>query len=276
MKGDFSRRFELPVDNFAGVLWQQGRVLSDADSNAATRLATAWQDSAGRDVIGAGVAAVPAEEGDSFRVTEAALAGGRVTLTLDPGRLWADGWLLHLDQEPPVTRVARYYGAPLNDPPVDEGSIGAGVRDLVVLEAWREALNGFQDPDALIEPALGGPDTTERLHSAYRLRLLRLDADETCETAAERLYDDLAGLGRLIATLDPPSATTGDCPLPDAGGYTGFEHRLFRIEIAETDAADVHFKWSDTNGGLVGRGEFDAGAGIASTSATRNPFCASE
>lgn len=267
MKGDFSRRFELPVDNFAGVLWQQGRVLSDADGNAATRLATAWQDSAGRDVIGAGVAAVPAEAGDSFRVTEAALAGGRVTLTLDPGRLWADGWLLHLDEAPPVTRVARYYGAPLNDPPVDEGSIGAGVRDLVVLEAWREALNGFQDPDALIEPALGGPDTTERLHSAYRLRLLRLDADETCETAAERLTDDLAGLGRLIATLDPPSASTGDCPLPDAGGYTGFEHRLFRIEIAETDAAAVHVKWSDTNGGLVGRGEFDAGAGIASITA---------
>ena len=267
MKGDFSRRFELPVDNFAGVLWQQGRVLSDADGNAVTRLTTAWQDSAGRDVIGSGVAAVPADAGDSFKVTQASLSGGIVTLTLEPGHLWADGWLLHLDEEPPVTRTASYYAAPLNDPPVSEDSIANGVRDLVVLEAWREALNGFQDPEELIEPALGGPDTTERLHSAYRMRLLRLAPGETCETAAERLYDDLAGLGRLIATLDPPEDSGGDCPMPDAGGYTGFEHRLFRIEIAETDAAETFFKWSDMNGGLVGRGEFDAGAGTASITA---------
>ena len=267
MKGDFSRRFGLPVDNFAGVLWQQGRILSDSDGNAVTRLATAWQERAGRDVIGGGVAAVPAGEGDSFRVTEAALSGGRVTLTLDPGHLWADGWLLRLDEEPPVTREATYFDAPLNDPPVDEDRIAAGVRDLVVLESWREAMSGFQDPEALIEPALGGPDTTERLLNSYRLRLLRLDPGETCETAAERLYDDLAGLGRLIATLDPPSETTGDCPMPDAGGYTGFEHRLFRVEIAETDSPEAHFKWSDMNGGLVGRGTFDAGAGIASITA---------
>jgi len=34
----------------------------------------------------------------------------------------------------------------------------------------------------------------------------------------------------------PPSAGSGDCPLPAGGGYTGFEHNLYRIEIANVDS----------------------------------------
>ena len=40
------------------------------------------------------------------------------------------------------------------------------------------------------------------------------------------------------------------------GGYTGFEHFLYRIEIAALNAGtEPHFKWSQFNGGLVGRAE---------------------
>ena len=43
------------------------------------------------------------------------------------------------------------------------------------------------------------------------------------------------------------------------GGYTGFEHNLYRIEIAELKPAQPPmFKWSQFNGGLVGTGFFDA------------------
>ena len=42
------------------------------------------------------------------------------------------------------------------------------------------------------------------------------------------------------------------------GGYTGFEHFLYRIEIATPDGAgNARFKFSRFNGGLVGRGVFD-------------------
>jgi hypothetical protein len=171
MKGDFSRAYDAPKGNDSGVLYQQGRVFTDSDGNAQTAIATAWQDTAGRDVVGPNLAAVPAGEAASFKVEAADLAAGEVTLTVAPGRVWADGLLVRLDESPPISRVARYLEPPVQDPAFDGSTIAAGVRDAVVLEVWREALNGFQVPERLIEPALGGPDTTERLHTAFDFRL---------------------------------------------------------------------------------------------------------
>ena len=74
-------------------------------------------------------------------------------------------------------------------------------------------------------------------------------------------------------SLAPAVALAGDCPVVGGGGYTGFEHHLYRIEIAETGGGAARFKWSQWNGGLAGRGRFDAtvdpGARDASTPAAR-------
>ena len=59
MRGDFSSWRDEHRQNFVGVLHQQGRVLLDADWNAQTELNNDWQDTAGMDIIGAGVAAIP-------------------------------------------------------------------------------------------------------------------------------------------------------------------------------------------------------------------------
>ena len=258
MKGDFSKRYEVSDDNFAGVLYQQGRVFLDADGNAQTWITSTWQDTAGRDVIGPNVAAVPADQPASFKVQAAELVDDTVTLTIGPGHVWADGLLLRLDETPPVTRVATYLQPPIQDPPFDESTIAAGVRDAVVLEVWRETINGFQIPDQLIEPALGGPDTTERVHTASAYRLFRLGSGQCCDNIADDLADDFANKGRLTVTLEPPEEIPGDCPVAEGGGYTGFEHHTYRIEIAETNGGPTMFKWSQFNGGLVGRGLFDA------------------
>lgn len=269
MKGDFSSwRKELGW-NFNGVLQQQGRVLLDSDWNAQTRLANHWQETAGRDIIGAGVAAVPADSPLGFLVESARLVtispgpGPFVELTLRAGRLWADGWLVRLAADPgreDTTRVAGYLDDAIAlSPPVTASPPDAPVRDAVILELWREELNGYQRPDLLIEPALGGPDTTERVHTAMAFRLLRLGEGETCDSVLDRLRDDFSGKGRLTVSLDPPGSGEGDCPMAAGGGYTGFEHNLYRIEIAEVNAGlGPLFKWSQFNGGLVGRGEFDA------------------
>src|SRR6185369_15140491 len=65
--------------------------------------------------------------------------------------------------------------------------------------------------------------------------------------------------GKLQVVLKPAVAIGGDCPVVESGGFTGFEHRLYRIKIADTDRANQSwFKWSHFNGGLVGTGDFDA------------------
>jgi Family of unknown function (DUF6519)/Right handed beta helix region len=276
MKGDFSSRREERRHNFTGVLHQQGRVLLDSDWNAQTIIVNDWQDTAAQDIIGAGVAAVPSDDADGFQVMNAEHTAGAtdVKLTVMPGRVWVDGILARLygnpdpdkpadkvpgvpDPEPitAVSRMATYLKEPA-DP------ISAGKKDAVILEVWREELNGFQMPAMLIEPALGGPDTTERVRTAVAFRLLRLSAGQTCEDIpAADLHDDWSKKGKLKVSLKAPGAGgTPDCPTVGGGGYTGFEHNLYRIEVARLDGGQPQFKWSQYGGGLVGRGRFTAGS----------------
>jgi hypothetical protein len=266
MNGDFSqwRPFD-PNENFNGVLHQQGRVLIDPDWNDQARIVDHWQGRAGKDVIGEGIAAVPAgSNGFKIEAAEVVSIGGSDGVELDvrPGHAWADGLLVYLGGDPAATvkRVAIYLGPPIQNPVPTVSSIGAGVRDAVILEVSREAFNGFQWPERLIEPALGGPDTTERVHTKTAFRLLRLAPDEDCHNIHGKLKDDPSLLGKLTVSLQPTTVVPGDCPVVEGGGYTGFEHQLYRIEIAELNAGGPKFKWSQFNGGLVGRGRFVAGA----------------
>lgn len=260
MKGDFSRWNFNGKKNFNGVLHQQGRVLLDSDWNAQTRINIDWQDQAGRDAIGPAVAAIPADKPDGFKVIEANVdpADDKVNITVKPGRAWADGLLVYLNEETEVSRTAAYLQPPIQDPPFNESTISSGVRDAVVLEVWREAINGFQIPDELIEPALGGPDTTERVQTAMAFRLLRLEEGDTCANIKDKLKDDPSKKGKLKVSLQPTTTTPGECPVVEGGGYIGFEHNLYRIEIARVNGSAAMFKWSKFNGGLVGRGVFDS------------------
>jgi hypothetical protein len=278
MKGDFSvlnfdphepaRGVVTPAEgvlrNLQGVLFQQGRVMTDADHTEGELLDLGWEGQTGRDVIGADVCAVPADAPDGFRVTRGQVVGGEVQISLLPGRCWADGILTRLAGSLPnpnaaIIRRASYFGPPIANPAPTPGTIGDNVRDGVILEVSHDALHALQYPDRLIEPALGGPDTSERTYVNWRIRLFRLAEGEDCTTITDRLRDDPAGKGRLSVSLAPVVAIVGDCPVVGGGGYTGFEHALYRVEIADSRPGDpVRFKWSMWNGGLVGRGRFDA------------------
>ncbi len=301
MKGDFSKWRPGPECNVDGVLHQQGRVLLDSDWNEQARIINNWRDRAGRDIMGSNVAAVPAAARNGFEVLSATRTEPDcvelITLTLRPGTIWADGimacltdrldWQLgaieeadkdddgnseevldpcdSIDKFLDVKRRATYLEPPIQDMSL-EAPIGLGVRDAVVLEVWRETINGFQAPRELIEPALGGVDTTERISTAVNFRLLRLKPGDSCENIREKLQDDCLTKGRLTVTLKEPLETPEPCPQAAGGGYTGFEHNLYRIEIARVndsndssdsnDSNDVWFKWSQFNGTPTGRGDF--------------------
>lgn len=253
MRGDFSAWNKDGSQNFRGTLHQQGRVLLDRDWNAQTEIFNAWQQTAGRDAFGAGVAAVPAELSQSFKVTEARIEAGAVKISANKGRVWADGLLVESAQDI-LNRVATYLNQPAGTLPIPANK----PLDAVVLETWLEELSPFQLPALLIEPALGGVDTTERVQTAYRFRLFRMHDGDTCDSIIPSLQDDFSAKGKLTVKLNPNVVIDGDCPVVESGGYTGFEHRLYRIEIAQTAKAGSWFKWSQFNGGLVGTGDFDA------------------
>src|SRR5215510_10326657 len=82
--------------NVHGVLHQQGRVTLDADLTEGELLDLGWQAQAGQDIIGARIAAVPADQPDGFKVDAAIVTGNDVVLKVRPGRVWADGILTRL------------------------------------------------------------------------------------------------------------------------------------------------------------------------------------
>lgn len=261
MKGDFSQQRFDPTADYTGVLYQQGRVFLDQDGNAADAIGRHLRALLASDTIGPGVVAVPAEHPDALQVLQATSDGNEVQIGLLPGRAWVDGLHLHLapDAAAAVTRVAEYLGPPVDSPTPSAADIAAGVRDAVVLEVWEEGLSAFQLPERLMEPGLSGPDTTERVVLRHRLRLLRLRPGEDCGDIADRLDHDPSALGRLTVTPAPTLGLGGDCPVSLGGGYTGFEHFLYRIEIAPPGPGGAaRFRYSRYNGGLVGRGVLNA------------------
>ncbi len=277
MRGDFSKwRFDR-LKNFNGVLQQQGRVIIDSDATDGERIGLHWREQAAQDVIGSGVAAVPATEPNGFRVASARFetiaSQPTVTLTVEPGRAWADGLLTYLAGDPEgsnaaVTRRASYFELPVQPPPPNP--TGA-VRDAVVLELSHQEMSGFQMPDLLLDPALGDLDTAERIHTSFRFRLFRLGAGQDCHSIRSLLDDDPSAKGGLTATLTPTVPIAGDCPVVKGGGYTGFEHHLYRIEVAHRGpVTPPYFKVSRSNGGLVGRGTFNAAVNPKRVAITAN------
>ncbi len=159
------------------------------------------------------------------------------------GRAWADGILTRLAGDAARSDRAPWSGSR----PISvrrsprrcrrRRSIDDGVRDAVILEVSEEALHGFQYPDRLIEPALGGPDTAERAFVNFRFRLLRLATARTAPRSSASSRTIRRPRASSASRSLRRSRSRGDCPVVGGGGYTGFEHNLYRIEIADTNGA---------------------------------------
>lgn len=267
-EGDFSKSIRNVKNNFNGPLFQQGRVFLDSDFNDLTKTVINWQDISARDTMGPNVAAVSASDPDAFSVISATLPdeNGNSIVTIKNGKAWVDGLLVNgLDDSPNseisesdpsssdrIDRIASYIKS--KDQSLIDPIVQAGMRDAVILEVWRESVSAFQELEQLYEPALGGPDTTERVHTATAIRLMRLGKNDMCSNVIGLLPDDKKGT--LTVQLQSDKVTNCNCPQVKGGGYTGFEHALFRIEISDFSYDnDQMFKWSQFNGGLVGTGE---------------------
>ncbi|CAB1080575.1 hypothetical protein D1AOALGA4SA_8255 [Olavius algarvensis Delta 1 endosymbiont] len=114
---------------------------------------------------------------------------------------------------------------------------------LAYLDVWQRTITGVEDP-ALLEVALGGPDTTSREQLVSQVKLLP-DAD--CGADIARALRP-GGNGTLSTGLSPDAAQ-GECDFKPELDYTGLENALYRVEIHQGGPADAAtFKWSRNNG----------------------------
>jgi len=247
-----------PTKRYAAVGMQLGRVLVDDDFNEAERIRLEEERRVNLDVIGP-----VGSPDDGFLITPHALTDGRIDLTIGGGTLYLGGLRLWN----PAT--ATYAAQPdwLQQAVADRPTLSAGTKDLVYVEAWQQPVSAVEDGE-LYEVALGGPDTSTRLRTMWRVRIApRLTVDD-CPSAWTQVTTawQTDGLGTIDATGERVTDAeltvsylgggAGDlCTPAITSGYLGAENQTIRVQLVDA----THLTWGVDNGAPLYRAALDAG-----------------
>jgi hypothetical protein len=234
MRGDYTRISYRPRQRYASVLQQQGRVQLDSDWNEAAAISRERVRKLGVDQFGPIGIGEPTP--NAFHITP--IAGPPIDLGIAPGRLYVDGMLAEAFPDENSTYLKQPY---LPDPP----PLPAG--DVVVYgDLWDREVTWVQDP-LLLDPALGGRDTTARLQTVWQVKVASVPG-AVCGLPVGAA----PSAGRLTSSAIAPPAADDPCLLPPVAGYRGLENRLYRVEIHNGGPmGTARFKWSRDNGSII-------------------------
>jgi hypothetical protein len=242
---DISRDATDPRKHYHGVRMQQGRVLMDDDFNEAARLDAEDARSSIADIIGAA-----GSPDDGFML---ALDGSN-NLILSPGTFYLGGLRLEIDAT---------AGEPFNQQSdwLQQGVVASdnltavdGQYDLIYLEAWQQPVSAVEDSE-LFEVALGGADTSARVRTMSRAKVLANIGSGDCSDGWTALQNALSSDGTLgtdcelttDATLtvgfDDSVAAPDLCSPSISGGYLGADNQAVCVKIVD----DSHFTWGFDN-----------------------------
>ena len=242
-----SRDAFQPKKRYAAVGMQQGRVLLDDDFNEAETIRLDEERQVNIDVIG------PVGTPDTgFLISNGHINAGGIDFEIAPGTLYVSGLRLWNPEVAVFSLQDDWLQQTIADRPMPQ----PGRIDLVYVEAWQQPVTAVEDAE-LFEVALGGPDSSTRLRTMWRVKVATdIDGDD-CPSAWQDLVAQWAadGLGVVNADfarvvdasllVDFVAGTPGDlCTPSTASGYLGVENQTIRVELV--DAA--HFTWGYDNG----------------------------
>lgn len=241
MSGDYTRFTHDPQKHYNRVLMQQGRVQLDADWNEAIEIIQDRLQKQAIDTFGR-VAVSRFSTPSAFRVSVSG-TNPNTTLALTPGRIYVDGLVAEILPDQSVT----YTNQPFYPVPPALSSLTGNA--LIYLDVWEREVTYIEDPE-LLEPALGGPDTTTRIQTVWQVKVHSLGtAAATCTPNFATLFP--ASAGRLSSHAVNPPATTDPCILAPSGGFRGLENQLYRVEIHTPGGlGTARFKWSRDNASI--------------------------
>jgi hypothetical protein len=269
-------------------LLQQGRVALDSDwnewvSSVERRLRAGTVDTIGRTTV-------PRETADGFKIA-LAVANNVQSMSIGRGRMYVDGLLAenhgdaptrfdlvepHPSGRGPLGVLGEVFGTDtipyLEQPflsvaarpwlPAPEGLPAGNGPHLVYLDVWQREVTFVEDP-SLLEPALGGVDTSTRLQTVWQVRVLPdVGAGVNCQTPDASIPGWLdrtrASAGRLSTEEVPVPQDDDPCLVPAAAGFRGLENQLYRIEMHRGGgtgggANGARFKWSRENASVATR-----------------------
>src|SRR5439155_13889071 len=223
MSGDYSRFAFDAAHDYAGVLLQQGRPLTDCDWNELVAEWSRARQVEAFDTFG-GVSVVPITTPDGFRIGFDANGN----LTIGRGRIYVDGLLAENHGAPPLLwdpQLAELHGSDAirydeqpyfpNGPALPE----AGGPFLVYVDAWKREITAIEAPD-LVEKALG-VDTTARVQIVWQVKVLPNPdgAEITCGSDAPGWAEATAPSAARLTTGTATFGTPDPCLIPPSGGY---------------------------------------------------------
>ncbi len=227
MDADIARLSFDPTRDYRALITQQGRVTLEADSNEASTIASEALRLETIDVVG------PSGTPDGGY----AVSAGRspTDLVIGAGTIYVGGWRLTLDAPMHLNQQPDW----LNQTPtaVPQGDT------LVALLVTEQSVGAVED-QALLEVALGGPDSAARARLMQHFLALPTSAT-TCQGALGTLQTTLGQNGLSLdtdtcavtstATLEvsffPPPAPADPCCPPASGGYLGADNQLVRVTV---------------------------------------------
>lgn len=257
MTADISRHSLRPLQNYTGVVRQQGRLPLDAEETEGGDIGAAML----RDTIAETICEKGAP-GDSFLVgAPQVTAEGVLDFTLEDGGFYLAGLRCTTSLRPGSGAARMTYQAQpdwLQLQADDAGPTlpepGTRRRDLVWLHGWEQTVTATEDAE-LFEVALGGADSSARRRVMSRVRVIE-NVPDTCPDA----FADLVAREFPGGTLDPDgcevlsdtSLTIGfttldplnDLCRPSAqAGFLGARNETFRVQVTEPG----RFLWGRDN-----------------------------
>jgi hypothetical protein len=225
MGSDQARVTYNETRQYRRVAQQQGRVVLEADTNEAQQIVVEETRRQLLDLVGAhGVPRDPisAKRGAGYRIHK--LISKARDFHIDVGSIYVGGWsvlqhdaLLTFQKQPDWLDRA---------PPTVPGAHQAE-KEIVYLRLREQEVSAVEDPQ-LLEPALGGPDTAQRVRLVRRVgraaamespALNRIDWGPGIVLGADQTM--LSRTARLSVDFDP-----------SAGGYLGSENQMIRVQGA--------------------------------------------
>jgi len=258
MSSDISRPASVRRQPDTGIVAQQGRVIVDRDINALQEIVNDRAEAEMRDVIGPcgtpddGFAISVSSGSPPSRVAEILFRFPEreaVDFSISPGTMYVGGErVVFPAQQNGEAATYSYFDQPdWPSPPMP--TFTGRVRDEVVyLSVHEHELSAVEDPD-LLDVALGGVDTTQRLRLVRRVERAPVSIADCAEAwtqlterwlAAGWSFDPatmrLEPQSRLQVSFVQSGTPSDPCDPVATGGYLGAENQLIRVRIAGTGA----------------------------------------
>lgn len=250
MGSDRARISFDPTRQYRSVVVQQGRVTLDADVNEQAALASEALRIETIDLVG------PAGTPDNgYKV----VTDGQDNLTVDAGTMYLGGWRLELDHPVKVASQLEWLDRPATTQET------ARHKSIVALHAIEQSISAVED-QALLEVALGGPDTAARTRLMQHIVEIPTGVDTCAEAAlaveklliAEGMRLDLKTLELLYNAglkvgFYPPTKKSDPCCPPAQGGYLGADNQLIRVAVTSVSGGAGKLVWGWNNASFLYR-----------------------